>query len=96
MGMDLCPKRRKPPVAGIRYNLMGWATLYSYLKQWNVDVREFSAFNDGEPISAKTCMAVAKAIEEHFQELSRDDRAWLRGHAGKWRALAKAGGCRQW
>ena len=94
--MDLYPKRNNPPVAGIHYNLMGWATLYSHLKKWNVDVSEFSALNDGEPISAKTCIAVAEAIKKHFRELSRNDRAWLRGHAGKWRALAKTGGCRQW
>jgi hypothetical protein len=96
MGMDLCPKRNKPSVAGIHYNLMGWVTLCSFLKQWNVDVSEFSQLNDGDPIRAKTCIAVAKAIEEHFRELPRDDRAWLRGHARKWRALAKADGCRQW
>ena len=82
MGMDLWPKRRKPSVAGIHYNLMGWATLYSYLKRWNVDVSEFSEFNDGEPISARTCVAVAEAIKKHFSELSRDEKAWLRGHAG--------------
>jgi len=95
MGMDLLP-RRNSPADSLHYNLSGWAALYKYLWQWNVDVSEFSEFNIGEPISAETCFAVAAAIEEHFHELSADDREWLSGHAQQWRALGDAGGCLQW
>ena len=94
--MDLLPRRNRRSVYGLHYNLLGWATLFSYLKEWNVDVSEFSPWNAGDPISAETCLAVADAIQEHIGELSREDKAWLRGHARRWRELAKAGGCEQW
>ena len=86
MGMDLIG-------AGLSYNMAGWRFLISKLDEWGVDTREFRGNNDGDPISKKTCVAVANAIESHLEELDDRDRLWLESHIEKWRTCD---GCEQW
>lgn len=94
--MDIIARTRGRNYPWLHYNLAGWSTLRSYLQSWKVDMREFSDFNDGERISAKTCRCVASAIRANYRKLPGIDKAWLRGHATEWERLAKAGGAEQW
>ena len=99
MGMDLKPLRpskaapRHPaddkyspnkPVWG-QYNWSGWSLLCEHLEKWGVDTSEFRGVNDGDKISAKTCRAVADAIEAHLHELDEPHRNWLAPHVARWR-----------
>jgi hypothetical protein len=81
---DSATDKRTGPLWG-RYNVIGWLTLIAFLKNWGVDVSEFANHNDGAPITAKTCLKVANAIEEHLAELRESDRAWLASHIVLWR-----------
>lgn len=98
MAWNLVPKVKKkaPRALALRYNLSGWYKIREYLNGWGVDISEFSDFNDGDPISPKTCQAIADMIEVHWSKLSKDEQDWLTGHAKKWRQFAKYRGCLQW
>lgn len=101
MGMDLKPIRpsKKAPrdenghPKWGRYNISGWSYIWDQLNRWGVDTSEFSGYNDGDKISAKTCRAVADAIEKHLPEMSERDRRWLEPHVILWRTC---GGYRQY
>lgn len=99
MGMDLKPLRpskaapRYPadavytpnrPIWGC-YNWNGWFYLQDRLREWGVDISEFRGVNDGDKISAKTCRAVADAIEKHLAGMDERDRNWLSPHVKLWR-----------
>ncbi len=95
MGMDLKPIAPKPdapkneqgtPIWG-RYNWTGWQYIINLADRHGVDVSKFSGVNDGEEISAETCMAVADAIERAIDdhELSPQDVEWLTPHILLWR-----------
>ena len=86
MGMDLIGAR-------LSYNWSGWRWLVARLKSWGVDVRELKFYNDGDPISPETCVAIADAIEVHLDELDDDDREVMASHIDAWR---HCGGCEQW
>lgn len=86
MGMDLVG-------AGLSYNWNGWRWLVERLESWGVDVCEMKFTNDGDPISAETCRAVADAIDLHFDELDSEERNWLGPHIWQWRSCK---GCEQW
>lgn len=100
MGMDLQPinPSSKAPIDDYgevvwgRYNWAGWRWLCNHLEQWGVDLSEFSGCNDGEEISRETCIQVGKAIEDHLNELSEEDREWIKGHIVLWKTC---GGYRQ-
>jgi hypothetical protein len=98
MGMDLVPRKpsKAPAELDLRYNWRGWSTLIAYLEKWGVDASEFDGANNGKRISTKTCLAVASAIDAHYDKLTREDKEWLVDHAEQWRALGKAGGCLQY
>jgi len=83
MGMDLVACN--PDAKDGRYNWAGWEYLFELLDGWDVDLSEFSGFNDGDLISEETCKKVADAIEEHLNELELDDRIWLEPHIELWR-----------
>lgn len=109
MGMDLKPVRptKKAPrypkdyhyapqrgkVIWGRYNWAGWRCICEHLHQWGVLTKEFDGMNDGKLISAKTCRAVADAIEKHLPELPPDEQEWLKDDIELWRTC---GGYRQW
>jgi hypothetical protein len=100
MGMDLKPIRpnKNAPrddhgVIWGRYNWFNWGWLCDKLDEWNVDISEFSGTNDGDRISAKTCKAVAQAIEDNLHTLSQQKQEWLRPHIELWRTC---GGYRQY
>jgi hypothetical protein len=94
MGMDLVPRRPSiaSPKIDLRYNWNGWSNLITYLEKWGVDTTEFGGWNNGDTICVKTCLAVATAIDAHYDTLSKEGKEWLQGHADQWRMLAKAGG----
>lgn len=93
MGMDLCavnpPENVNPSIS---YNWTGWKDLVGKLNRWGVNTAEFTFCNDGDIISAETCMEVADAIERHFDELSGYDQSWLGKDIQSWRIC---GGYRQ-
>ncbi len=101
MGMDLVPVRphKNAPrndngaVICIHYNWRGWRYVIEKLRQWDVDVSEFRHSNDGELIKAKTCKAVAQAIEDNLHTLDEKEQNWLRPHIDLWRTC---GGYRQY
>lgn len=95
MSIDLIAKRKSSKTDGLHYNLHGWGTLLDHLEKWGVDLSKIPEDSTGHPINAKTCMAIANAIDVHFEELSADDREWLTGHAKEWHWFAKVGGCLQ-
>lgn len=86
MGIDLVG-------TGLHYNWNGWKWLVENLESWGVDVSELKFFNDGDPISAETCVAIAAAIESNISELDDDPREWIASHIEAWR---KCDGCEQW
>ena len=95
MGMDLYGKKFKHNCY-LSYNFSGWTQLIQYLNKWGVDTSEFSGFNDGNLIKAKTCQAVADAIDANWSRVKQKDKAWLRGHPYRWRKLAEENGAKQW
>ena len=86
MGMDLMG-------ADLSYNWGTWRRFVTLLDHWSVDIDEFKYTNDGHQISARTCMAVADAIEAHLDDDCGMDRKWLREQIPKWRYC---GGCLQY
>jgi hypothetical protein len=86
MGMDLIG-------ADLSYNWAGWRWLVANLEAWGVDVCELKFFNDGDPISAETCRAIADAIYSHLDELDAEDVEWIGPHIWRWRTCT---GCNQW
>jgi len=96
MGMDLLPRRHKRKIHGLHYNWSGWSELWTFLNKWGVDTSEFSEWNDGAVISAKTCRIVAEMIKLHKAELSQGGSEWIEGHDKGWRAFGDSGGCEQW
>jgi hypothetical protein len=101
MGMDLKPARprkdaprdEKGRVIWGGYNWGGWTYICTKLYEWGVDTSEFSGCNDGELIKAKTCRAVAKAIEDNLHTLDERHQKWLAPHIELWRTC---GGYRQY
>ena len=101
MGMDLiaiaptkeAPKDSDGRIIDGRYNISGWSTLCHLLIDWNVDISEFSAYNDGEMICTETCQEVAKAIEDNLHTLDGQTKKWLKPHIELWRTC---GGYEQW
>lgn len=92
MGMDLQPiaptedaPKDKYGYEWGHYNWIGWTTLIRLLKEWGIDISEFSESNDGEVISQKTCLLVADAIERHLTLMDEDCRRWLEPHITLWR-----------
>lgn len=79
--------------AGIGYNWQGWRWLVAHLESWGVDVSELKFSNDGDPISAETCRAIADAIEAHLHELDEYHREWIEPHIKSWRTC---NGCSQY
>ena len=96
MGMDLLARRHKKRIPVLHYNWSGWSELWGLLNKYGVDTSEFSGWNDGNVISAKTCRVVAEMIRLHKAELSQDGCEWIEGHEEGWRAFGKSGGCEQW
>jgi hypothetical protein len=94
MGMDIHARRRIGQT--LHYNWNGWSTLIGYLEKWDVDVSEFSEFNDGDLIKPKTCRIVADALLAHWSDVKPQDREWLRGHSYRWQKMAEQGGAEQW
>lgn len=95
MGMDLLPQNRQRKIPPLHYTWSAWGLLDDLLESWGVDAREFSGPNDGDPIKAETCAAVADALDAHLEELPTEQRKLFSGHSKMWRALAQAGGCLQ-
>ena len=101
MGMDLiviaptknAPKDTNGNIIDGRYNISGWTTLWNLLIDWNIDVSEFSGYNDGEIICQETCQDVAKAIEDNLHTLDEKHKNWLQPHIELWRTC---GGYEQW
>ena len=101
MGMDLLPRHKD--AESIHYNWSGWGTLIGFLDNAGVDTSEFDGCNDGKPICAATCRAVADAIKTEAAAYNAtyggtpkplgygDDPA--SDHAKAWR---QSGGMRQW
>lgn len=69
----------------LHYNWTGWRYITNLLEGFGVDMTQFSGSNDGDLLSQNTCKSVAKALEDHWQELSEDDQAWLTDHLPKWK-----------
>ena len=95
MGMDLVPRNKSQEE--LHYNWNGWIFLVKQLKTWGVDTLEFAFRNYHEYISAKTCRAVAAAIEQHKDEYNgayagdrygpkpaADHVKWWRESSGVW------------
>lgn len=101
MGMDLepinptkeAPETEEGGIEWGRYNWNGWTFQYKLLNDWGVDTSELSRWNDGAEISKLTCLKIADAIEKHLNELSEEDRKWLKPKIILWRTC---GGYRQW
>lgn len=78
MGMDLIG-------AGLSYNWQAWCWLRERLQTWGVDTSELSSRNDGDPISAATCVAIADALQTHLEELSPTEKSLVEPHIDAWR-----------
>lgn len=79
----------------LNYNLPGWVALLNYLKEWGVDVSKITDATGDDIISSQLCLAIAEALEVHYDELPLDDKEWLAGHDKHWQAVAKGGWCLQ-
>lgn len=79
--------------AGFSYNWHAWRKLYENLKKWGLDVSELQFSNDGDPISQKTCQAIANALSEHRHEYHPDDLDWVDEQIDIWRSCR---GCSQY
>ena len=69
----------------LSYNWAAWSFLISNLKLHGLDTSEFEYSNDGDIISAETCIKVADIFEKLLLSMDGDDRSWLEPHIIKWR-----------
>lgn len=103
MGMDLIPKSKRVNAGFLEYNLSGWRWMYEKGTEWGVNTSQWRFMNDGDPISAAVCRAMAKAIRAHIDEYNATfggdpspdgyGLAPAMKHADLWE---KSGGWRQW
>lgn len=87
--------RLDPKTEPLEYTWGSWATLIRYLQEWGFDTDEFKMVNDGDPICADTCQAVAEALENRRDWLKARGDSWQADQAEGWRYLARNGGCEQ-
>jgi hypothetical protein len=80
-------------VPAITYTWRQWYLLVGLLGMSGVHSKELLADNDRALVCVGTCNKVANVLAGDLSYLSKDERAWLKAHVPKWRALAKAGGC---
>lgn len=93
MGMDLIPVKPEPFVQpSLHYNWCGWRTLVGFLEKNEVDISEFSGWNDGELISQETCRKVANVIEDNLVEFKKTYERDMDDDINFWR---HCGGCNQ-
>jgi hypothetical protein len=90
--MTLAPKNNPQSTISLYYSPSAWFAFITYLAGWGIDIQAALATQD-RFISGRICLSIAAALEAHLMELSPYHREWLKGHAQRWRALGRAGGC---
>ena len=97
MGMELIPLN--PGASGLRYSGEGWRWIRHFAHRNGVATDQFSEWNDGDPLDAETCCALATAIERNQSEYNKVfagkcyGPSPADGHAGIWR---ESSGFEQW
>ena len=72
MEKKLVPKAGEYELKMLNYNLSGWVALLKYIREWGIDFEKVAADNGDDPISPQLCLAIADALEAHYDELPAD------------------------